>query len=90
MPPSPELLAIAYRILSSHKLVAQHGSLHVSPNKELLAFYNCGEASGASQPHQHVQFAELGEEDSLESKATAIPIEQLLERIPRDGKEEGA
>ena len=81
MPPLPEMLAVAFRILTAHTQ-----SRESTEGKELLAFYNCGDASGASQPHQHMQFAELGAEDK---GAVAVPVESLLDRIPNDGKEDG-
>ncbi|KAG6335577.1 hypothetical protein ID866_3517 [Astraeus odoratus] len=28
-------------------------------NKDMIAFYNCGARSGASQPHKHIQFIEV-------------------------------
>lgn len=85
------MLAIGYRILTVHKRLAQQGSPDAAEDKELLAFYNCGEVSGASQPHQHMQFAELGSESDETAKGPdggAIPIERLLSRIPQDGKED--
>lgn len=88
MPPSPDSLAIAYRILCAHQRLSLQGSSDVGTGKELLAFYNCGQDSGASQPHQHIQFAELGGEGEIEARH-CIPIEVLLERIVKDGKEEG-
>jgi ATP adenylyltransferase len=96
IPPSPDSLAIAYRILQAHKSKAVSSSSYVGKGKELLAFYNCGKVSGASQPHQHIQFAEMGGEDGVKTHGSdsdvpqcAIPTETLLDRIPRDGSEEG-
>lgn len=95
LPPSPQSLAVAYRILHAHQRLSQQQSPDVGRGKELLAFYNCGKVSGASQPHQHIQFAELGgegEEDDgrVDRDARhAIPVEELLGRIVKDGKEEG-
>lgn len=60
-----------------------------------MAFYNCGKVSGASQPHQHIQFAELGGKDEQEASGVdkkarnSVPVEELLDRIVKDGKEEG-
>lgn len=99
IPPSPDTLTIAYRILQSHNGLVSQRHDDVAHDKELLAFYNCGKVSGASQPHQHMQFAEVGGEgkdvksnqqtvDSDLVNNTAIPIEHLLSRIPQDGKEE--
>ncbi|KAL9940621.1 hypothetical protein V8E36_000109 [Tilletia maclaganii] len=102
LPPSPRMLALAYRILLSYP---------ATRTTELMAFYNCGANSGASQAHQHVQFIAVGrpakekkqpngaaeqeeedeveddEVDELEERAN-VPIEALLERIERDGREE--
>ncbi|KAK0524982.1 bifunctional AP-4-A phosphorylase/ADP sulfurylase [Tilletia horrida] len=99
LPPSPRMLALAYRILLAYSS---------SRSSELMAFYNCGPHSGASQPHQHVQFIAVGkppkekgkggegaeeeeeeddEVDDLEERPN-VPIEALLDRIERDGKEE--
>lgn len=91
MPPSPAMLSIALRTLLSHKRLAEQGSPDASHDKELMAFYNCGQVSGASQPHQHMQFAELGGEydASADDRGASVPAEALLDSIPRDGKEEG-
>lgn len=88
MPPSPDSLAIAYRILCAHQNLSLQSSSDVGTGKELLAFYNCGQDSGASQPHQHIQFAELGGEGDQKARHS-IPIEVLLDTIAKDGKEEG-
>jgi sulfate adenylyltransferase (ADP) / ATP adenylyltransferase len=94
VPPSPDTLTIAYRILQSHEALSAQRHDDVAHDKELLAFYNCGKVSGASQPHQHMQFAELGaegkQEESINSSLAnvAIPVEQLLSRIPQDGRED--
>lgn len=95
LPPSPDSLAIAYRILCAHRDLVRQGSPLVEKGKELLSFYNCGQIAGASQPHQHLQFAELGGEGEVEAAGgnerarCAIPVEGLLDTIVRDGKEEG-
>ncbi|KAH9979160.1 hypothetical protein BJV74DRAFT_780499 [Russula compacta] len=49
--------------------------------KHLFAFYNCGDRSGASQPHKHVQFFPNQNEDGP-------PIERLARatRIDREDK----
>ncbi|SPO26521.1 related to APA2 - ATP adenylyltransferase II [Ustilago trichophora] len=98
LPPSPETLTLAYRIVSAHR---PGGS-----NTELLAFYNCGATAGASQPHRHLQFVQcppldttspeaisshrLSEEDQdkIVESDYKVPVESLLERIEKDGKEE--
>ncbi|KAK0560649.1 bifunctional AP-4-A phosphorylase/ADP sulfurylase [Tilletia horrida] len=100
LPPSPRMLALAYRIILSYPS---------SSSSELMAFYNCGAQSGASQPHQHIQFIAVSrkvqqqdgkqEEDEEEEEEDDvddldarpnIPIEVLLNRIERDGKEDEA
>lgn len=82
LPPSPRTLTLAYKIIAAHKLNGHSAS-------ELLAFYNCGQLSGASQPHRHVQFVQCppldtsdvgdGDADSDESKRSIS--ESDLERI---------
>lgn len=72
LPPSPPTLALSYRILTS--LPSER------PNQR-LCFFNCGPDSGASQPHCHMQFVDLKE-------GGGVLIEEMLDRIPRDGKEE--
>ncbi|SNX84907.1 related to APA2 - ATP adenylyltransferase II [Melanopsichium pennsylvanicum] len=97
LPPSPQTLSLAYRIVSAHR--ATNGT-------ELLAFYNCGATSGASQPHRHLQFVQCPPLDTTSSEAIdsgrlseadqdkitqtdyKIPVESLLERIEKDGKEQ--
>ncbi|KAH8551098.1 ATP adenylyltransferase-domain-containing protein [Umbelopsis sp. PMI_123] len=41
-----------------------------------IAFYNCGELSGASQPHKHIQIVQLTK------AAFSPPINSVYERIP--------
>ncbi|KAH0827857.1 ATP adenylyltransferase-domain-containing protein [Lanmaoa asiatica] len=41
-------------------------------NKHFIAFYNCGSKSGASQPHKHIQFIEVGNDGP--------PIEKLARK----------
>ncbi|KAN0065167.1 bifunctional AP-4-A phosphorylase/ADP sulfurylase [Thecaphora frezii] len=89
LPPSPATLALAYRIITAQR----------SSETELLGFYNCGQVSGASQPHRHLQFIQvptldLGKEGHDDAEIEAIldsdvkvPVEALLDRIERDGKE---
>ena len=95
LPPSPETLALAYRIVSAHR----------SSSTELLAFYNCGATAGASQPHRHLQFVQCppldttsaeaieagrlseADQDRIVESEFKVPVEALLERIERDGKE---
>lgn len=75
----PEMIATAYRIIQAHE--------PSSPGAEMLTFFNCGQDSGASQPHCHFQLVEL---TPTEGSAAAVPVENLLNRIERDGKEHGA
>ncbi|TKY85407.1 hypothetical protein EX895_005569 [Sporisorium graminicola] len=97
LPPSPATLALAYRVVSTHRSAAT--------NTELLAFYNCGATAGASQPHRHLQFVQCPPLDTSSADAVQsgrlseheqeriveseykVPVEALLERIERDGKE---
>ncbi|KAJ9477804.1 Diadenosine 5',5'''-P1,P4-tetraphosphate phosphorylase 2 [Pseudozyma hubeiensis] len=97
LPPAPATLSLAYRIVSAHR-----------GETELLAFYNCGTTSGASQPHRHLQFVqcppldttasdavECGrltaeEQDKIVESEYKIPVETLLDRIERDGKEQSS
>ncbi|WFD42495.1 ATP adenylyltransferase [Malassezia psittaci] len=76
LPPPPELITTAYRIIQQHN---PH-----KPGEEVLGFFNCGKESGASQPHCHFQMVELAPENSN----LAVPIENLLKFIERDGKED--
>ncbi|PKI84149.1 ATP adenylyltransferase [Malassezia vespertilionis] len=76
LPPSPAMIALVYRIIVAFP----------APDSEvqMLGFFNCGEASGASQPHSHFQLVDL---QPPANTAEAIPIQVLLDRIERDGKE---
>ncbi|WFC98410.1 ATP adenylyltransferase [Malassezia yamatoensis] len=76
LPPPPELITTAYRIIQQHQ--------PVQPDGEILGFFNCGKESGASQPHCHFQMVEL----APESSDMAVPIENLFKFIKRDGKED--
>lgn len=53
--------------LNSNELLAIYSVLQTLKNapekQEWIAFYNCGEESGASQPHKHVQFISLPPEN---------------------------
>ncbi|WFD27482.1 ATP adenylyltransferase [Malassezia nana] len=75
LPPAPNMLAQAYRIIQAHP--TETGS-------EMLGFFNCGPNSGASQPHCHFQFVELR---PCAPGKPGIPIEALLDHIEKDGKE---
>ncbi|CAH6718846.1 diadenosine 5',5'''-P1,P4-tetraphosphate phosphorylase 2 [[Candida] jaroonii] len=52
-PLSPDELVGSFTILKKLE--------EVDPNNKWFGFYNCGEDSGASQPHKHVQFMTLPE-----------------------------
>ncbi|KAF8308367.1 hypothetical protein DL93DRAFT_2064028 [Clavulina sp. PMI_390] len=54
IPPTPPDLVMAYQILLAARRTRP------AP-REFLAFFNCGERSGASQPHKHLQFIPLEE-----------------------------
>ncbi|KIJ15018.1 hypothetical protein PAXINDRAFT_169406 [Paxillus involutus ATCC 200175] len=60
----PEELVQTYLLL----LAARQANTHY------IAFYNCGKNSGASQPHKHIQFIEVGSDgppvERLAKKAT--------------------
>lgn len=73
------MLAQAYRILTTYT-PSETGN-------DMLSFFNCGQDSGASQPHCHFQFVEL--RPSAPTKP-AVPIEVLLDQIEKDGKEMGS
>lgn len=73
LPPPPETLALSHRILAS---------LPGASEGQRLCFFNCGPDSGASQPHCHMQFVDLKE-------GGGVLVEELLERIERDGREMG-
>ncbi|KAF8482888.1 ATP adenylyltransferase-domain-containing protein [Russula ochroleuca] len=64
-------------------LVQSYLLLHAAraAGKHLFAFYNCGDLSGASQPHKHLQFFPTDNEDGP-------PIERLARaaRIDKDDK----
>ncbi|KDN45733.1 hypothetical protein K437DRAFT_224121 [Tilletiaria anomala UBC 951] len=88
LPPPPPLLSLAYRIVTAHPM---------SDDSEMLAFFNCGWDSGASQKHCHLQCIEVRKDD-MQQNANAtgtdehdedglIPIEKLLNKIEKDGKE---
>lgn len=91
LPPPPELLAQAYRILA--------GFRGDPTEEEMMAFYNCGWESGASQKHCHLQLIEVRREEMLpegvdpdehpapDDAEGVIPIERLLTSIERDGSE---
>ena len=46
-PLTADELSLTYQIIRNHK------------KRKLLAFFNCGEVSGASQKHKHIQFVVL-------------------------------
>ncbi|KAI0266844.1 ATP adenylyltransferase-domain-containing protein [Gloeopeniophorella convolvens] len=67
----PGDLVQAYLLLRAARKAGQH----------LFAFYNCGDRSGASQAHKHIQFLPVEDEDGP-------PIERLAAnaRIDKDDK----
>ncbi|KAG9001635.1 bifunctional AP-4-A phosphorylase/ADP sulfurylase [Tulasnella sp. 427] len=70
-PLTPQDLAAAYKLMSAGR----------RQGKNFFMFYNCGPLSGSSQPHKHLQFMPLVEEN-------APPIERLArrQRLEVDGK----
>ncbi|WFD36070.1 ATP adenylyltransferase [Malassezia cuniculi] len=74
MPPTPEMVATVYKIINAHRPTV--------PGGEVFGFFNCGPQSGASQPHCHFQLVEVAAQSG-----EAVPIETLLESIPKDGEE---
>ncbi|KAI8053087.1 HIT-like domain-containing protein [Syncephalis plumigaleata] len=45
--------------------------------RQFVAFYNCGKASGASQPHKHLQLLPISTDD-----IDSPPIYRLIEQVP--------
>lgn len=45
--------------------------------QNMFAFYNCGDLSGASQPHKHIQFITVDDDDGppIEALARAVTLE---------------
>ncbi|KAG8899204.1 bifunctional AP-4-A phosphorylase/ADP sulfurylase [Tulasnella sp. 403] len=70
-PLTPDDLTAAYRLLSAAKEQGRH----------FFMFYNCGERSGSSQKHKHMQFIPM-------SNADGPPIERLakLQVLEAEGK----
>ncbi|KAF8274482.1 hypothetical protein EI94DRAFT_687821 [Lactarius quietus] len=70
-PLDPSDLVQAYQLLRAARKTGKH----------LFAFYNCGDQSGASQVHKHLQFLPTTDEDGP-------PIEQLAKaaRIEKEDK----
>ncbi|KAF7376410.1 ATP-transf domain-containing protein [Mycena sanguinolenta] len=68
-PLSPPDLVQTYLLLAAARK-ARHN---------LFAFYNCGDNSGASQPHKHVQFIPLEDEDGppIEYLARSVKLETI-------------
>ncbi|TIC69959.1 hypothetical protein E3Q03_01217 [Wallemia mellicola] len=65
-------------LLPSDLLVARKVILEYrKTGQDLLSFFNCGEKSGASQPHKHIQFIPLKE---------TLPIEKLANNINIDNE----
>ncbi|ESK96618.1 5-p-4-tetraphosphate phosphorylase [Moniliophthora roreri MCA 2997] len=65
-PPTPSDLVSAYALLVAAS----------KARKNMIAFYNCGDLSGASQPHKHLQFIPLENDDApIEVLARDIKLE---------------
>ncbi|KAJ3933577.1 MAG: ATP adenylyltransferase-domain-containing protein [Lentinula lateritia] len=77
-PLMPDDLLQAYALLVAGK----------KAGKKMFAFYNCGDLSGASQPHKHLQFIETEDDGPpIESLAGSISLESpgkpfSIERLP--------
>ncbi|KAJ3906816.1 ATP adenylyltransferase-domain-containing protein [Lentinula edodes] len=77
-PLMPDDLLQAYALLVAGK----------KAGKKMFAFYNCGDLSGASQPHKHLQFIETEDEGPpIEVLAGSISLESpgkpfSIERLP--------
>ncbi|KAL0578298.1 bifunctional AP-4-A phosphorylase/ADP sulfurylase [Marasmius crinis-equi] len=77
-PPSPDDLVSAYALLAAAR----------KKHKNMIAFYNCGELSGASQPHKHLQLLEVEDDGPpIEAIARQINLETpdkpfSLSRVP--------
>lgn len=63
----PSDLLLARNIILEYKKTGQN----------LLSFFNCGEKSGASQPHKHIQFIPLSD---------VLPIEKLANELQIDNE----
>jgi len=66
-PLMPDDLISSYRLLAAGK----------KAGKNMFAFYNCGDLSGASQPHKHLQFIEIESEEGppVEILAREVSLE---------------
>jgi len=66
LPLMPPELAQVYQLLSASRRLG----------KTFAAFYNCGEHSGASQPHKHIQFIPVKEDGPpIESLARSAVLQ---------------
>ncbi|KAL0956341.1 hypothetical protein HGRIS_002491 [Hohenbuehelia grisea] len=70
-PLTPPDLIQAYSLLLAAK----------KAGKNFFAFYNCGENSGASQPHKHIQFIPIDESDD------GPPVERLARKMKLEKEE---
>lgn len=73
----PSDLVLARNIILEYKKTGQ----------SLLSFFNCGEKSGASQPHKHIQFVPLSDPLPIEKLANGVQMENesnffSLEKLP--------
>ncbi|THU95382.1 HIT-like protein [Dendrothele bispora CBS 962.96] len=66
-PLMPDDLLNSYKLLSAAR----------KANKNVFAFYNCGDLSGASQPHKHIQFIQIEDEHGppIEKIARTVNLE---------------
>ncbi|TRM69493.1 HIT-like domain-containing protein [Schizophyllum amplum] len=71
-PLMPPELAQAYKLLDAAHRTGQN----------MFAFYNCGDLSGASQPHKHIQFLPVPAEE-VSPPIERLAREQQLETIDR-------
>ncbi|EOQ99601.1 5',5'''-P-1,P-4-tetraphosphate phosphorylase 2 [Wallemia ichthyophaga EXF-994] len=76
-PLMPSDLVLARNIILEYKKTGQ----------SLLSFFNCGEKSGASQPHKHIQFVPLSDPLPIEKLANGVQMENesnffSLEKLP--------
>ncbi len=100
VPPAHVGLLNKFPVLDHHLLIVterfrtQEGALEVADCEALLrilgagaglAFYNSGEAAGASQPHRHLQWVPLTERPPLEAAVSggeALPFPVASEALP--------
>lgn len=79
-PLSPDELTGTYAILKK---------LAEDKNDKWFAFYNCGEESGASQPHKHIQFMTLPKGFSSYCEKIALKSEAFIPDTKREPLQDG-